>query len=158
MVKKITNKDYQCVNNDLLDILLIDPAKYYEKLQYFKDMFGLEFINKVINMSTYEIYCGNHLHALVMITGNLVHKNGDKEIWGINKSVSDLISSKICDRLIEYGINYNDINYYEETPYQCAIQNNSYTSRYNNKLLKRRLLKQLINDLNKKFVFKKSTM
>jgi len=158
MVKKITNKDYEYVNNYLLDILLIDPDKYYEKLKYFKDMFGLKFISKVINMSPYEIYCGNHLHALVMITGNLVHKNADKQIWGINKSVSDLISSKICDRLIEYGINYNDINYYKETPYQCAIQHNSYISRYNNKLLKRRLLKQLINDLNKKFVFKKSTM
>ena len=111
MVKKITNKDYQYVNNDLLDILLIDPAKYYEKLQYFKDMFGLEFINKVINMSPYEIYCGNHLHALVMITGNLVYSTSDekKTIWGINKSLSDSVALKICRRLLEYGVDYQNV-------------------------------------------------
>lgn len=157
MVKKITHDDYIYVNNYLLDCLLTDPNKYYEKLEYFKDTYGLEFISKIINWSTYETYCGNHLHALVMITGKLINNNKEnieKKIWGINTSVDDLLSSKICERLLEYGINYNSVNYYEETPYQISIQKNSFVSRYNNKLLRRILRKQLIVDLNKKFDFK----
>tara|TARA_Y100000741_G_scaffold275985_1_gene215857 strand:+ start:10932 stop:11402 length:471 start_codon:yes stop_codon:yes gene_type:complete len=156
MVKKITQDDYIYVNNYLLNCLLTDHNKYYEKLEYFKNIYGLEFISKIINWSSYETYCGNHLHALVMITGKLINdtqENIEKKIWGINTSVDDLLSSKICERLFEYGINYNSVNYYEETPYQCCIQNNSFTSRYNNKLLKTTLRKQLIHDLNKNFDF-----
>ena len=33
----------------------------------YRKTFGIQFIKKVININTYEIYCGNHLHALVMI-------------------------------------------------------------------------------------------
>ena len=68
MVKKITNQDYEYVNKILLDYLLTDPKTYYEKLEYFKNLYGQEFISKIINWTTYETYCGNHLHALVMIT------------------------------------------------------------------------------------------
>ena len=157
MVKKITNDDYIYVNKYLLDYLLTDPNTYYHKLEYFKNIYGSEFISKIINWPTHEIYCGNHLHALVMITGKLFNDTQDnleKKIWGINTSVDDLLSSKICERLFDYGIDYNSVNYYNQTPYECSIEKNSYNSRYNNKLLKRKLRKQRIDDLNKNFDFK----
>ena len=71
----------------------------------------------------------------------------------MNTTIDDLLSSKICERLIDYGINYNSLNYYQETPYECCIQNNSHNSKNKNKLLKGILRKQLIHDLNKDLRF-----
>ena len=155
MVKKISWNDYLAVNKYLLQLLLDNPYKYYKQLESYRKTFGIQFIKKVININTYEIYCGNHLHALVMITGNLVYSTSDekKTIWGINKSLSDSVALKICKRLLEYGVDYNYLNYYNENPYQSCIDNSAYTSRYNNKLLKRKLRDKMIKDLNQKFEF-----
>lgn len=155
MVKKMSWNDYLAVNKYLLQLLLNNPYKYYKQLESYRKTFGIEFIKKVININTYEIYSGNHLHALVMITGDLVFSTPDekKQIWGINKSLSDSVASEICLRLLEYGVDYNCINYYKENPYKSCIENSNYTSRYNNKLIKRKLRDKLINDLDKKVAF-----
>ena len=138
--------------------MLENPLEYYKKLEYFKKTYGYNFIKTIINISSHELYMGNHLHGLILITGDLIFENTqNKQIWGINKSINDSISSKILTRLIEYGINIKNINYYKQTPYQSLIDKKSYTSRYNNNILKKNLQKYLIDDLNKKFDFKLNT-
>lgn len=158
MTDKIIWQEYLTINQKLLILLLENPLEYYNKLEYYKNTYGDDFIKKIINISTYEIYCGNHLHALTMITGNLIFDLPDskKNIWGINKSIDDSLACKICERLFEYGINYDDNNYYNRTPYQDIKSKDNYVSRCNNNMLKKYIQLKLINDLNKKFDFKLS--
>ncbi len=150
MSKIISWDQYLNINKKLLNLLLDDPLEYYNKLEYYKNKFGEDFIKKIINISTYEIYCGNHLHALVMITGNLVFDLPEsKNIWGSNKSLDDSFASKISKRLLDYGIDYTKVDYYDRTPYQNISLKDNFSARYNNKILKKTILQFLINDLNK---------
>ena len=156
MTDKIIWQEYLTINQKLLILLLENPLEYYNKLEYYKNTYGDDFIKKIINISTYEIYCGNHLHALVMITGKLIFDIPDyKKIWGINKSLDDSFASKICKRLLDYGINYSQVDYYDRTPYQNILLKDNYSSRYDNKTLKKTIQQFIINDLNKTFNFKK---
>lgn len=158
MTQKIAWEKYLNINKKLLNLLLENPLEYYNKLEHYKNTYGYDFIKKIINISTYEIYCGNHLHALIMITGNLIFDLPDskKNIWGINKSINDSLACKICERLFEYGINYSHIDYHDRTPYQNISLKDNYSSRYNNKTLKKTIQQFLINDLNKNFNFKQT--
>lgn len=155
MTQKIAWEKYLNINQKLLNLLLENPLEYYNKLEHYKTTYGYDFIKKIINISTHEIYCGNHLHALVMITGNLIFDVPDyKKIWGINKSLDDSFASKICKKLLDYGINYSQVDYHDRTPYQNILLKDNYSSRYNNKTLKKTIQQFIINDLNKNFNFK----
>lgn len=90
---------------------------------------------------------GNHLHALIYVVGDLVEKPMDA-VYGTKTSVSEELGIKILEKFIEYDVDFNSENYYNETPLQ-NINSNGYTKRKNNNKFKKKLQDYYINNLNK---------
>lgn len=131
----------------LIKILENDGEEYYKELCNLKEKYTNEEIKKLLNDTHYICYMGNHLHALIYVVGVLVEKPMD-DVYGTKISVSEELGIKILEKFIEYDVDFNSENYYNETPLQ-NINSNGYTKRKNNNKFKKKLQDYYINNLNK---------
>lgn len=131
----------------LVQLLENNGEEYYKELCNLKEKYTNEEIKKLLNDTHYICYMGNHLHALIYVVGDLVEKPMDA-VYGTKTSVSEELGIKILEKFIEYDVDFNSENYYNETPLQ-NINSNGYTKRKNNNKFKKKLQDYYINNLNK---------
>ena len=71
--------DISLISHNLLDKLEITPTQYYYELCKLEEKYTKETISKIINDTSYNcVFNGNHLHALVYLTGKLTNSNHKK--------------------------------------------------------------------------------
>ena len=137
----------QYKSEELIKTLENDGEEYYKELCNLKEKYTNEEIKKLLNDTHYICYMGNHLHALIYVVGDLVKKPMEG-VYGTKTSVSEELGLKILEKFIEYDVNFNSENYYNETPLQ-NINSDGYTQRKNNNKFKKKLQDYYINNLNK---------
>jgi len=139
---------FPTISENLVQLLLENPEKYYDELCDLKNKYNMELIKKIIDCTHYESYMGNHLHSLIYVVGDLFYEESkEKQIFGTKISVSEDLGIKILDKLVEYNIDLYNENYYKETPIQ-NLKSDGYTKRKNNLKFKKKLEKYYIDDLN----------
>ena len=131
----------------LVQLLENNGEEYYKELCNLKEKYTNEEIKKLLNDTHYISYMGNHLHALIYLVGDLVKKPMDG-VYGTKTSVSEELGIKILEKFIEYDMDFNSKNYYNETPLE-NINSNGYTKRKNNNKFKKELENYYINNVNK---------
>ena len=145
MVRKIT---FPQISENLLQLLLENPEKYYEELCNLKNKYNMDLIKKILDCSHYQSYMGNHLHSLIYVVGDLFYEETkEKNIFGSKITVSEDLGIKILDKLVEYNIDLYDENYYEESPLQ-NLNSDGYTKRINNLKFKKKLQEYYIHNLD----------
>lgn len=145
MVHKIT---FPQISENLLQLLLENPEKYYEELCDLKNKYNMDLIKKILDCSHYQSYMGNHLHSLIYVVGDLFYEETkEKNIFGSKITVSEDLGIKILDKLVEYNIDLYDENYYEESPLQ-NLNSDGYTKRINNLKFKKKLQEYYIHNLD----------
>jgi len=139
---------FPTISENLVQLLLENPEKYYDELCDLKNKYNMELIKKIIDCTHYESYMGNHLHSLIYVVGDLFYEETkEKNIFGSKITVSEDLGIKILDKLVEYNIDLYNENYYKETPIQ-NLKSDGYTKRKNNLKFKKKLEKYYIDDLN----------
>lgn len=104
------------ISRNLLDILEIHPTIYYYQLCQLEEKYTPQHILKIINDTSYnKVYHGNHLHALVYITG-LKKNELDSSTYGHNSFVFQKLAIQILDKLIEYNVDLYGINIEDKIP------------------------------------------
>ena len=74
-----TELDLSLISHNLLDKLETTPTYYYYELCELEEKYSKETISKIINDTSYDcVFNGNHLHALVYLTGKLTNSNHKK--------------------------------------------------------------------------------
>ena len=148
--------DIEFISHNLLDKLEKTPTCYYYELCELENKYSIDTITKIVNDTTYEnIFNGNHLHALVYLTGKLKNKkkndkehsdndNSDNSEYSENNTNSDNsefygkysfvfpnLANYILEKLISYNIDLFCVNKNNHTPLDCLFINNI-TSRTRN--------------------------
>ena len=142
------------ISKDLIKIIQEDPDKYYKELCDLSLKYKRDFIKKIVNCTQYETYCGNHLHTLIYMVGDLFYEESkEKKIFGAHLSISEDLGIMILEKLIKYDVSLYNTNYYKENPLQ-NISSSSFTKRKNNTRFKRKLQQYYIDDLNKELPLK----
>ena len=100
----------------LVQLLENNGEEYYKELCNLKETYTNEEIKKLLNDTHYICYMGSHLHALIYVVGDLVEKPMDA-VYGTKTSVSEELGIKILEKFIEYDVDFNSENYYNETPF-----------------------------------------
>ena len=146
MVYKKKNKDYsdieeedsRFISSQLLKKLETTPTLYYYELCNLKNKYTPEFISKIINdISNTYIKNGNHLHALVYLTGKLDNDlyDEDSEFYGKNSYVFENLSIYILEELIKYDIDLFCVNSDNYTPLDCLFHKTFTTRKKNSKFI-----------------------
>ena len=139
---------FPTISENLLQLLLENPEKYYEELCDLKKKYNMDLIKKILDCSHYQSYMGNHLHSLIYVVGDLFYEETkEKNIFGSKIAVSEDLGIKILDKLVEYNIDLYAENYYKETPLQ-NLNSGGYTKRKNNLKFKKKLQDYYIRDLD----------
>ena len=132
---------------ELIKILENNGEQYYNELCNLKETYTDENIKKLLDNTHYICYMGSHLHALIYLVGDLIEKPLDG-IYGTKSSISEDLGIKILEKFIEYDVDFNLENYYNETPLQ-NLNGCGYTRRKNNNKFKKKLQDYYITNLNK---------
>lgn len=138
----------------LIKTLQEKPEKYYEELCKLKNDYTEEYVKKIVNCVQYDTYMGNHLHTLIYVVGDLVFEESKKKnIFGTKIKIDEDTGIEILEKLVEYGVDLYNKNYYEETPLQ-NLSSKGLTKRKNNEKFKRKLQQYYIDDLNNELPLK----
>tara|TARA_B110000902_G_C14258637_1_gene568914 strand:- start:260 stop:718 length:459 start_codon:yes stop_codon:yes gene_type:complete len=128
-------EDSKLISSILLNKLETTPTLYYYELCNLKNKYTPEFISKIINdISNTYIYNGNHLHALVYLTGKLDNDLHDNELYfyGKNTYILENLSIYILEELNNYDIDLYCVNANNYTPLDCLFHKTC-TTRNKNK-------------------------
>lgn len=127
--------DIEFISHNLLDKLEKTPTCYYYELCELEKKYSSDIITKIVNNTTYDkVFNGNHLHALVYITGKLKNKkknDHNSEFYGKYSFVFPNLGNYILEKLISYNVDLFCINKNNHTPLDCLFINNI-TSRTKN--------------------------
>ena len=126
--------DIEFISHNLLDKLEKTPTCYYYELCELEKKYSSDIITKIVNDTSYEcVFNGNHLHALVYITGKLKNKkkndhnsehNDNSEFYGKYSFVFPNLANYILEKLISYNVDLFCINKNNHTPLDCLFINN----------------------------------
>lgn len=144
--KKNISEDYSNIEEEdsrLISLMLLNklektPTVYYYELCELKNKYTPEFISKIINdISSPYIYNGNHLHALVYLTGKLDNDLYDEEtdFYGKKNYIFENLSIHILDELIKYDIDLFCVNNMNYTPLDCLFHKMCTTRTKNKKFI-----------------------
>lgn len=130
----IEEEDSRLISLMLLNKLEKTPTLYYYELCELKNKYTPEFISKIINdISSTYIYNGNHLHALVHLTGKLDNDLYDEEtdFYGKKSYIFEDLSIHILEELINYDIDLFCVNNMNYTPLDCLFHKTCTTRKKN---------------------------
>ena len=134
----IEEEDSKLISLQLLNKLETTPTLYYYELCNLKNKYTPEFISKIINnISNTYIYNGNHLHALVYLTGKLNNDlyDEDSDFYGKNNYIFENLSIYILEELINYDIDLYCVNSDNYTPLDCLFHKTCTTRKKNSKFI-----------------------
>lgn len=134
----IEEEDSKLISLTLLNKLEKTPTLYYYELCNLKNKYTPEFISKIINdISNTYIYNGNHLHALVYLTGKLNNDlyDEDSDFYGKNSYIFENLSIYILEELINYDIDLYCVNNDNYTPLDCLFHKTCTTRKKNSKFI-----------------------
>lgn len=129
-------ENYNDISDSLLLKLIHTPTVYYYELCNLQNIYSLEIIKEIINSGNNTINNGNHLHALVYVTGQLINNDFSEHFYGSESYIFENLAIHILDELIKYDINLFHLDSNNKTPLDYLFHNTKYSRKKNKKFIK----------------------